>query len=32
MSFVMTRLTGMKNQIMPSKMLFMMKCACTTIK
>ena len=32
MSLMMTKLTGRKNQIMPSKILFMMKCACTTIR
>lgn len=32
MSFVMTSAAGRKNQIMPSKMLFMTKCACTTMR
>lgn len=32
MSFVMTRLAGRKNQIMPSKTLFMMKWAWMTIR
>lgn len=32
MSLVMTREAGRKNQIMPSKMLFIMKCAWTTIR
>jgi hypothetical protein len=32
MSLVMTRAAGRKNQIMPSKMLFMIKCACTTMR
>jgi hypothetical protein len=31
-SLQITKDTGKKNQIMPSKTLFMMKCAWTTIK
>lgn len=32
MSLVMTSAAGRKNQIIPSKMLFMTKWACTTIR